>query len=718
MKPGQSIKRHIICRFFFWFFFLLLYLPLSAQNDGAEADAANPTKPKAGAQDNGASPPPNAKAGAQDGGGEDAIRLPQAEITVKKDSSEYVTQDEMERSGAQDLWEALRRLPGVIQAGGGGMRNESNVTVRGMDERMMPAFIDGIPLTAPYRGEADDARFLSADLEDIEIQKGYSSLLLGDSMLGGALIMRSAMPRAPFEAFYKTSAEFDGIFKYASFFNATGIGTRQEHFYAKTVFQLRDRDHYRLPQKYTPDPLNIQQKGDRVFSDSRDLKLTILAGWTPRADVSLNASYVLIDSDKGVSPEETQGAQTTFNVWTLWQKQTFSLNAIYEGASLFAKALFYLDKFDNTLAVASSIHNVEIENYENPSRYDDYSAGLRLEERYTFNEKNILSAAFNVKQDGHKDNKDGTRTKEISEITFSLGSEYEYKPFNALTLRASLGISCFTPLFLYSINELTQSDAAFLWQAQGAFFFDITPNHTLRITTAKKNHIPTMRMRYSETVIQGSGTVIPNPGLKPEEALNNELGYQGTFVLNGRPFLNCGASVYCNYIYNMLAEEMIGGAIHRINADSSVYYGFEAGIKFFANDFLYAGAAFTIARYAIKYSIEGHNAIGNYPQFSCNFYAVLTPFAHVPYKKLTGFSIMPQVEYEGARYGSQRMINVNAANVLNAFTLVSLKLNYRLNESCSFSFMARNLFDELYYLQNNALPMGGRSFRFDFAWKL
>jgi iron complex outermembrane receptor protein len=137
---------------------------------------------------------------AQEAENDEVIVLPPAEISEQKDTSEYVTQDTMERENSDDLWEALRNVPGLVRDGGGGKRNESNFAVRGMDEKLLPVFIDGALMSSPYRGDTDYARFLSADLEDIEIHKGYSSVLLGSNTFGGAIIMRTAKPKKSFEA--------------------------------------------------------------------------------------------------------------------------------------------------------------------------------------------------------------------------------------------------------------------------------------------------------------------------------------------------------------------------------------------------------------------------------------------------------------------------------------------------------------------------------------
>jgi iron complex outermembrane receptor protein len=650
-------------------------------------------------------------------GEEEIIVLPGVELVEPRDTTERITQEDMEREDSDDLWEAVRNIPGFVRDGGGGMRNESNFTIRGMDERMVPAFIDGVPLAAPYRGEADNARFLTADLEDVEIHKGYSSMLLGANTLGGALIMRTARPKKPLEVFFKTGVDFDSVFKYSGLVSAFGAGSKQESFYGKFVLQTRLVDHTRLPASFVPDPLNLQQKGERLFSDTSDLKISALAGWTPSGPLSVNASYILQDADKGVSPEETEGAQTMFSVWTLWQRNTVSFDINYNDELMRGKALFFLDKFDNTLASASSLEEVAERRWENPSTYDDYSAGFRLEGARGIKARHLLSAAFTFKQDGHKDDKDGVMTKEIRENTFSLGLEYEVNPSEPFTFTAGLGADFFKPDYLWSINELSQSDAVFVWSAQAGVFFDFFygGDHGLHLTVAKKNHIPTMRMRYSETLMDSNQSVVPNPGLKPEEALNSEAGYKGAFSFTDKLRLSVNAALYGNYVYNLLAEETTPEGIRRINAGKTFHYGFEAGLKLFATHYLSAGGAASIARYHIEYSPEGYTAIGNYPAFTANVHIVISPFAGAKVPALASLSIIPSLEYEGPRYGSSRMINLNAANVLRAFTLFNLKAVCDITENFKVEAAILNLGDENYSLQDGALPMPGLSFTFAFT---
>jgi iron complex outermembrane receptor protein len=198
------------------------------------------------------------------------IRLPEAAVQADRETPEIVTQEEMERYGAQDLLEAVRQVPGVLLSGGG-RRNDSNFTVRGFGSASVPILVDDIVVANTYRGEGDAARTLTGDLESIEIQKGYSSALLGANTLGGAVLLRTAKPRDKLELSLKSSVDFDAVGGFNGTTQVLSAGGRGERFYGKAVFQYRGIDHYRLSADFEPTWGNPQEAGNRLWSDSTDM---------------------------------------------------------------------------------------------------------------------------------------------------------------------------------------------------------------------------------------------------------------------------------------------------------------------------------------------------------------------------------------------------------------------------------------------------------------
>ncbi|GHV75490.1 TonB-dependent receptor [Spirochaetia bacterium] len=633
------------------------------------------------------------------------IRLPEAAVTENREHANQVTREEMEREGSADLWEAVRNVPGIIRSGGGGTDNESGFKVRGFDESRMPVFVDGVPLASPYWGDADYARLLTGDLEGVDIEKGYGSMLLGANTMGGAVLLRTAKPKKPLEASLTTTWDFDSIFKYGGSLNTVGIGTKQDLFYGKAVFQYRDIDHYRLSEGFIPYDQNPQGTGDRLYSDSRDTKLTLLAGWTPKERFGLNMRYGYQDADKGVSPPSVKGQVFRTDTWPVWTRHTVSLDGTYTGEGWYTKALSYFDKYDTALIQENSLLCTRTDN-------DDYGLGVRLEGGYDFNSWNTLKAALNFKQENHRGTADGIDKMDITENTWSGGTEYAINPWKPLTFTAGLGFDILQPASFWTITDLAQTEVRYMFSWQAGVFYAITKNHEVRFTYAKKNHVPTMGQRYEEI----RQDAIPNPDLKNETAYHYEFGYRGIFAFDintiFKPVINLDAAVYYADLVDMIAEGNVttstGGITKvRMNIDKVAYYGFELGFGLDLCKYFALGSTLSVNRYDVKSNTDGFHVEGNFPRTTANIYMVIKP--------LKSLSIIPSLEYEGPRYGHLNIINVG--NPLDRYALFSLKVSADITEYCTLSFSGDNLLDTGYALDDPYLPLGGRSYTFSVTGK-
>jgi iron complex outermembrane recepter protein len=76
-----------------------------------------------------------------------------------------------------------------------GSRNEAYGRVRGFFTRgQVPFYLDGIPQYVPYDGYVDMNRFLTSDIAEVQISKGYSSPLMGPNALAGSINMVTRQP--------------------------------------------------------------------------------------------------------------------------------------------------------------------------------------------------------------------------------------------------------------------------------------------------------------------------------------------------------------------------------------------------------------------------------------------------------------------------------------------------------------------------------------------
>ncbi|MDR2104458.1 MAG: TonB-dependent receptor, partial [Deferribacteraceae bacterium] len=533
----------------------------------------------------------------------------QGEASLNVQSGERISQERLEMEGAQNLWEALRYTPGVILSGGGS-RGDSNFTIRGFGADSVPVYIDGILMASPYRGESDAARFLTGDLESITIHKGYSSTLLGANTLGGAVLMRTAKPRKPLDAVYKTSIELDGVGDYASNTQIFGVGGKHELFYGRAVYQYRDVDHYRLSDDFEPTTLNPQEKGERLWSDSIDRKFTLMAGITPTNELDLYITYISQHADKGLSPPETVTRDYQIWEWTLWQRESYSFNAAYQGGGIGFELLAYYDKYDDSMLeyynMASYIYGVHYP----ASVYDEYSMGGRLLGSWQMNKNNKVQAGFTFKREDHRGLKKEIEEVHINEDTLSAGFEYTTKPLKALSIVLGAGYDVLTP------NEYWGKEDAFakligsgyyvvktkemrLYSWQIGVFYSLMKAHEVHLTYARRNHFPSMVQRYSTRF----GTVLPNPNLGPEIANHIELGYKGEIG----NFAQLSAAIYYSIITGKIVNIELPNpdnpsslVDYARNLDETAFYGAEFAAEFSFFDWLDAALAGAVNRYSIN----------------------------------------------------------------------------------------------------------------------
>jgi iron complex outermembrane receptor protein len=653
-----------------------------------------------------------------DGGG--VIMLPEAGVEAERDTPEHITQEEMQRDGAADLWEAVRYVPGVILSGGG-RRNDSNFSVRGFGADSVPVFVDGIAMGNPYRGEGDAARFLTADLESIDIQKGYSSMLLGANTMGGAVLMRTAKPKKALELSVKTSLDFDSLLRFGGATHVFNLGGRDDLFYGRAVFQYRDIDHYRLPASFEVDPegVNPQGAGDRLWSDSTDRKVTLTAGITPPVEagriggLDLWLSYVYQDANKTFSPPEVRGGDYMIWEWPLWERQSISLNGSGTFGDVTVDGLFYFDKYDNRLDEYYSWDTYILEVHNGHSDYDDYATGGRVTGRWDINPEHNVQAALTYKKENHIGLWREAEQMRINEDTWSFGAEYAFMPGalgSRLTVKAGAGFDALFPVeywgkenelmkklgaAYYADHFIIRTKPMFLLTWQAGLFYRIRPEHEAHLTYARKNHFPTMSQRYSTRF----GRSLPNPSLGPEIASHFELGYNGTFF--GK--LTVNSAVYYSLITGKIVSvgwpspnRPMNSLDYAKNLDRSAFYGFELSPELYLNRQVSGGLSLSLNRYHIYHSENSVNALSYYPEITANAYLVVRLFDRV--------TVIPRVEYLHSRYAS-----TEATAELPSYFLAHLKATADIGRYLSVSAGVENMFDTLYEIKQY-FPMAGRGF--------
>src|SRR5262249_53783877 len=145
----------------------------------------------------------------------------------------------------------------------------------------------------------DFSRFTTGDIAEIQIQKGYASVIDGPGGMGGVINLVSRKPVKAFEAEFQAGVNFGDGTETEGWNGYARAGTRQELYYAQGTVSYSDRDYWTMSDDYEPTANSMQQGRRRINSDSNDWRLNLKAGFTPNNTDEYSLSYIKQEGEKG-----------------------------------------------------------------------------------------------------------------------------------------------------------------------------------------------------------------------------------------------------------------------------------------------------------------------------------------------------------------------------------------------------------------------------------
>lgn len=632
-----------------------------------------------------------------------------------------MTADTIAQQNTENITDALENMSGLSTQFTGGGRNETSISIRGQDSKRVGLFIDGVPAYVPYDGFVDYDRFLTSDIAEIDVAKGFSSVAYGSNTLGGVINIITKRPTKAFEGEIKGGMVFDSDTALSRRITSLNIGTRQDHIYAQLGAAYSDQNHFRLSDDYVPSSgATLQKAGDRLRSATKDQKINFKTGYIADDGSEIAIGYNNQKGQKEVPPSTTSTSWSGKDRWTwpYWDKETLYISGQKNLSEGFIKSTVYYDKSQNSLDYNYMlVDNKSGTSFNNTgaSRYDDYSYGARLEYGVQLND-HFVTASTNYKNDVH-------RGYQINEVQ---GSEYISEKFEDHTI--SFGLED-----IYAISSRWQLVAGMGYDRKvGDFAYDTTPNglvptpvspalslgtqdalnpeiaaiYTLdptskiRASIAQKTYLPSMKDRYSRKL----GTALPNPDLDAEKATHYELSYQKQF--------------------GILSSKIVGFYTHVNNAIQSVIID-DKGTVTTADDVSQNQNIGTIDRKGIEldlaYKGEFYELGGNYSYLSFKNKTGTTPLTDVPKHEVFsyaqvdmgyGFSVFGDMK---VRKGAIESIS-NVYSTLPTFTTYDLKTLYKATEHVTAEAGIKNLTDKL-VIYNYGYPNAGREFFANLSYK-
>ncbi len=579
----------------------------------------------------------------------------------------YVQRADIDDYNLLDASRALSTLPGLSLAKVGS-RNESMVYVRGYDLRQVPVFLDGIPEYVPYDGYVDLARFTTFDLSEITVTKGFSSVLYGANALGGAINLVTRKPETPLD--YNA---IGGIASGNGYNYALSLGTNQGLYYVEGSASKLRQNSFPLSKAFTAAP--TENGGERNNSSRKDSKYSIKAGLTPNETDEYSFSFVNQQGEKG-NPVYTglnQNASIRYWRWPDWDKVseyliTQTVFGDKESDDKFlVKTRFFHDKFTNTVfGYDDANYSTQIKKSSFQSYYDDDTWGSAVEASTRFIEIHKLTAAFHWKHDIHREHNLGEAARMVRDATISVGIEDVYRLHDQVSVIGGVSYDIRESLQAQDYDSKTKIVSDFqmgnseAWNLQIGSILTLSSGREISISIAKKTRFATMKDRYSYKL----GTAIPNPGLKPEMAINYDLSYHEIIGKNTAYKVN----LFYNDVRDVIQQvSNIRGTLNQMqNLGKARYYGIETEVTVRPISAIDLGANYTLLK---RENITNPSVrFLDTPVHKAAIYIGIIPIAPV--------DIRGSMEYDSKRFStSDGIYGASAFTVFNINASISVHRN-------------------------------------------
>ncbi len=631
-----------------------------------------------------------------------------------------VSPDTIKRTNRQTLDDALAIVPGVVSANTGGSRNERLIYVRGFDRFQVPLSIDGIRVYLPADNRLDFGRFVTPDLAEIQVQKGYVSVLNGPGGMGGAINLVTRQPTKPFEGEARLGFEAGNRGDITGRTGYLSLGTKQELFYAQASYLKRDFDGFYLSRDY--EPTVVQGSGKRDYSDTEDSRFNVKLGYTPNATDEYVLSYTRQTGSKNAPynvDQPVRGIYASLPAGTSWQRDwtwpewdidslTFYSHTDL-GSGAYLKTRAYYNKFDNTLSAWDDYtHTTQTQGRAFDSVYDDKAWGLSVEAGAEISPVYTLKGALHFRRDEHRAtqyNRPDSPAASVDPVevskeeTWSLAIENTWAAREDLSIVAGVSYDKARVLMAdrtaADFGEPVGSADAVNWQVAAIW----TPEGTgqYHASLSSRTRFPTLFNRYSTRF----GTAVPNPDLKSERALNAEVGYAGDIGP-----VRVETALFYSDISDMMQSVYVGPALTQTqNVGDGKYAGFEIAASWDLAPNIALSANYTYLHREISEPVRAGLKATDTPDHSA--------YLRLDWQATDTLKVAPSLELASSRLSDSAIQPTDPTQVAytrNAgFGLVHLDLEWQPTETTSVVFGVRNLFDKNYELVEG-FPEAGRTF--------
>lgn len=624
-----------------------------------------------------------------------------------------ITRDQMWTLDRRSLDQAVNIVPGVVSTfDANGRRNESDIFVRGFGRWQVPLMVDGVRIYLPADNRLDFSRFLTADIAEVQIQKGYASVLDGPGAMGGAI---NLVTRTPVKALEMEGSIWTGGRSDAEGWNGYAmLGTRQPKYYFQGSANYSDRDYTTLSANYEPTATSLQRGGRRLSSDTSDSRFNVKAGWTPNQTDEYTLNFIKQLGKKGAPLNVYNNPPVPANSywrWPYWDVQnTAFLSKTQLGQASYLKTKAYYNTFANGLdAFDDATYTTQSANGRFRSPYDDHAYGVSTEVGMTQRQANTLKLAAHYRTDVHTEQQFSRPThptlssrepvQEQAQNTWSLAVEDTIHATPAVDIVGGISYDRFQ---ITKAEEFSAARGVFEYPKGGSDSFNWQSALIWRYNSAGELHASVSdRTRFPmifELYSTRFGFATPNPDLGPERTTNVELGWKG----RAGGGLRLESAVFSSDVRDLIQTIVLPDTTTQTrNVGNGRFYGAEFGVDATLSPQFNVGANYTVLSRTIHDALQPNLRPTGVPTHKAFLYAGWRPVDRL--------TITPSVDIAGDRWS-----DVNPAPAFpfvrtGAYAVIDVAAQYDLSRTVNVVLGLKNLSDENFELAWG-FPQPGRSF--------
>jgi iron complex outermembrane recepter protein len=613
-----------------------------------------------------------------------------------------VTGDQVRTFNRTSLDQAVNLVPGVVSTfDANGRRNESDIFVRGFGRWQVPLLVDGVRVYLPADNRIDFARFLTADIAAIQVQKGYASVLDGPGGMGGAINLVSRKPVRPFES--EAGVSLGGRSGRESWNSHLLAGARQPRYYLQGSINVVDRAFWTLSGRYEPVPGTLQGSGRRLSSDSRDWRVNLKAGYTPNDSDEYTLNHTRQSGEKGAPLNVYTNPPVPPNSywrWPWWDVQNTSfLSSTRIGAASAVKTRVYYNTFRNGLdAFDDGTYTTQSAPGRFHSPYDDHAYGASVEVGTRPVDASTVKAAVHYRTDVHTEQQQSRPTHPTlstieplqtqSQYTWSVALEQTFHATPAVDVVAGVSYDRYGITRAEEFNTTAGifeypkggADAA-NWQA--AVIWRHGAAAQVHASVSDRARFPVIFELYSTRF----GTATPNPDLGSERATNVEAGWRGR-VAGG---LDLAGALFYSDVRDVVQTVVLPDRTTQTqNVGDGRFYGAEVSLDVPFASTMTAGGHYTVIRRTITDALR--------PDLRPTGVPAHRAFLYLAWQPTTKLRLTPSLDVAGDRWS-----DVNPAPAFpyvrtGGHALLDVHGEYQVHEALDVGAGVRNLFDAHYEL--------------------